>query len=435
MSITEIVILLLLAITLGCVILIFTKLSAKQNNSEVIKELQNSSKQLSELYNQLNNIILGTIKNSNETVVSTIAQNHGLQFQQLTEILSRINVMLTTSEQSMKQATSQIENGLYRIQENNDKKLEQMRQTVDEKLNASLENRLTQSFSVINKQLESVFAGVGEMRQLAVGVGDLKKVLTNVKSRGMWGEIQLNNLLEQILTHEQFASQIAMKDNADRVDFAVILPGKDEQQMYLPIDAKFPIEDYQRLCDASERGSKEEVDLAIKGLERRIKDEAKSIKEKYINVPRTTDFAVMYLSLEGLYAEALRIPGLAEQLQQDYKVILCGPTTLSALLNSLQVGFKTLSIEKRSSEVWQLLGVFKQEFSKFVELLTKTQKKLTEASNTIKSATMKSRTIERKLKNVSSLKSNIDEGLQEIEEDLNSTEEPADDKISEENDE
>lgn len=354
-----------------------------------------------ELSMNLNQLLLATIKDNNDTLVSTIGQNHSLQFQQQSDVLSRLNVMLSTSEQSMKNAINVIETGLLRLQQDNERKLEQMRQTVDEKLNSSLENRLSQSFNIINERLQSVYEGIGVMKQLASGVGDLKKVLTNVKSRGVWGEVQLENLLEQILTHEQFASQININPkNQERVDFAIKMPGKDDETILLPIDAKFPIEDYQRLVDASENGNKEEVDIAVKALERRIKDEAKHISEKYIMLPKTTDFAVMYLSIEGLYAEVLRIPGLAEHLQQQYKVVVCGPTTLSALLNSLQLGFKTLSIEKRSSEVWQLLGAVKQEFSKFVELLNKTQKKLSEATNTIEFAAKKSRTIERKLKNV-----------------------------------
>ena len=354
-----------------------------------------------ELSLSLNQMVLSTIKNNNDTLVSTISQNHTMQFQQQTDVLNRLNTMLQTSEQSMKNAINVIETGLVRLQQDNEKKLEQMRQTVDEKLNSSLENRLSQSFSIINERLQAVYEGIGVMKQLASGVGDLKKVLTNVKSRGVWGEVQLENLLEQILTHDQFASQININPkNQERVDFVIKMPGKNEDLVYLLIDAKFPIEDYQRLVEASENGSKEDVDLAVKGLERRIKDEAKHISEKYIMLPKTTDFAVMYLSIEGLYAEVLRIPGLAEHLQQQYKVVVCGPTTLSALLNSLQLGFKTLSIEKRSSEVWQLLGTIKQEFSKFVDLLAKTQKKLSEATNTIEFATKKSRTIERKLKNV-----------------------------------
>lgn len=294
-----------------------------------------------------------------------------------------------------------------------------MRQTVDEKLNVSLEKRLAESFNIINNRLQSVYEGLGEMKQLATGVGDLKKVLTNVKTRGVWGEVSLANLLEQMLSPDQFSSNVAIKDNQERVDFAIALPGKDDKTILLPVDAKFPIEDYQRLVEASETGNVQQTEAAKKGLEKRVKEEAKKISEKYILLPKTTDFAVMYLALEGLYAEVLRMPGLAEELQREYKVVICGPTTLSALLNSLQLGFKTLSIEKRSSEIWQLLGVFKQEFGKFVDLLAKTQKKLAEASNTIESATKKSRTIERKLKNVTGIEEESDILLESGEDEIN----------------
>ena len=372
---------------------------------QVLEQIKQNTLNQNELNSQLNNILLQNIKNSNDMVLSTMSNNNGLQLQQLSDILNRLNVVLQTNEQSMKNAINVIENGLIRLQQDNEKKLEQMRQTVDEKLNVSLENRLTQSFNIINERLQSVYEGIGVMKQLATGVGDLKKVLNNVKTRGVWGEIQLENLLEQILTKDQYLCQVNINpSNQDRVDFVIKMPGKDDSgEVYLPIDAKFPIEDYQRLIDASEQGNKEEVDLAVKGIERRVKEEAKKIKEKYILIPKTTDFAVMYLPIEGMYAEVLRIPGLCEHLQQEYKVVVCGPTTLSALLNSLQLGFKSLTIEKRSSEVWNLLSVFKREFTKFVELLAKTQKKLTEASNTIEFATKKSRTIERKLKDVAAV--------------------------------
>lgn len=403
-SIASLVVSCLCLIVLGYVVYKQQKQTPMQTSVDIdaiTKNIESVVATQKELNMSLNQMMLSTIKDNNDTLVSTISQNHTLQFQQQTEVLNRLNTMLQTSEQSMKNAINVIETGLIRLQQDNEKKLEQMRQTVDEKLNSSLENRLSQSFSIINERLQAVYEGIGVMKQLASGVGDLKKVLTNVKSRGVWGEVQLENLLEQILTHEQFASQININPkNQERVDFVIKMPGKGEEIVYLPIDAKFPIEDYQRLVEASENGNKEDVDLAVKGLERRIKDEAKHISEKYILLPKTTDFAVMYLSIEGLYAEVLRIPGLAEHLQQQYKVVVCGPTTLSALLNSLQLGFKTLTIEKRSSEVWQLLGTIKQEFSKFVELLAKTQKKLSEATNTIEFATKKSKTIERKLKNV-----------------------------------
>lgn len=353
------------------------------------------------LNDKINNLIINSMASNNDSVINSVTKNSGLQLQQLDAIMNRLNKILENNAESMKTATTVLQEGLIRLQNDNEKKLEQMRQTVDEKLNVSLETRLTESFKVINDRLQSVYEGLGEMRNLASGVGDLKRVLTNVKTRGIWGEVQLGNLLEQMMAPEQYASQVAIKENSqERVDFAIKLPGKNGDVVFLPIDAKFPIEDYQRLCDASDRGDSAEVELCLKALEKRVKEEAKSIKEKYIDVPHTTDFAVMYLSIEGLYAEVLRRNGLAECLQRDYKVNVCGPTTLASLLNSLQMGFKTLTIEKRSSEVWNLLGTIKQEFGKFVDLLAKTQKKLSEVSNTIEFATKKSRTIEKKLKNI-----------------------------------
>jgi DNA recombination protein RmuC len=290
------------------------------------------------------------------------------------------------------------------LQEGNEAKLEQMRQTVDEKLSSTLEKRLSESVKIIENGIDSVSKSLGEMQNLANGVGDLKRVLTNVKTRGGWGEVQLSSLLEQVLAKSQYKEQVQVKLNsAEKVDFAVILPGKNESELLLPIDAKFPLEDYSRLCEASEKNNIQEVEIQSKNLENRIKEEAKSICEKYISPPLTTDFAVMYLPVEGLYAEIIRKPALCDTLQHKYKIMVCGPTTLTALLNSLQMGFKTLAIEKRSSEIWNTLGTFKAEFNKFVELLSKTQKKIDEASSTLESATKKTKTIQRKLKDVSDI--------------------------------
>jgi len=400
----EIAIIALLALVLVTnFIIIFRKGKGGGGDTEAQFKKQN------ELNERLSKMQMDNIKAYNETVLNTIAQQNYLQKQEFSHIQTRLENILRTNDERLNRATDVLSQGLTKLQRDNERKLDEMRQTVDEKLNVSLERRLTESFNVINQRLQSVYEGLGEMKSLASGVGDLKRVLTNVKTRGTWGEVQLSNILEQMLSKEQFSEQVDIKGNGERVDFAVVLPGKDEQNVYLPIDAKFPIEDYQRVVDASERGDKEDVEAALKQLERRVKEDAKSIKEKYIALPKTTDFAIMYLAIEGLYAEVLRRTGLTETLQREYKVIVCGPTTITALLNSLQLGFKTLSIEKRSSEIYQLLGVFKQEFGKFVELLAKTQKKLAEASNTIEFATKKSRTIERKLKSVSSV-TDADEG-------------------------
>jgi DNA recombination protein RmuC len=294
--------------------------------------------------------------------------------------------------------------GLRTLQEDNSRKLEQMRAVVDEKLQSTLEKRLGESFRQVSERLEQVYKGLGEMRSLATGVGDLKKVLTNVKTRGTWGEIQLGNILEQILTPEQYDVNVVTKKNSnERVEFAIRLPGPNSDRdrvVWLPIDSKFPQEDYQRLMDAQEAADKDLAEKSIKSLEIRIKAEAKDIKEKYIDPPNTTDFGIMFLPVEGLYAEVLRRPGLCDTLQRDHRIVVTGPTTLAALLNSLQMGFRTLVIEKRSSEVWELLGMVKTEFGKFGEVLSKTKKKLQEASNTIGMAEVRSRAIERKLKKV-----------------------------------
>ncbi len=409
LQIISLVILVLCAVLLLAMLLRKPKTQAGLEAQKIADELKVLEKVQNEKMDMLSSNFSQNMTQISNTLVNTVSQNNMLQNQKLEDIRSQVQNLVANVEQSMRNATTQLTEGLIRIQQENEKKLEQMRQTVDEKLNVSLENRLSQSFNIINERLQSVYEGIGVMKQLASGVGDLKKVLTNVKTRGTWGEIQLGTLLEQILTSEQYYAQVNINPkNSERVDFVVRMPGKDDSgEVYLPIDAKFPLEDYQRLVEASEKGTKEDVDVAVKNIERRVKEEAKRINEKYIFVPKTTDFAVMYLPIEGLYAEVLRIAGLTESLQQQYKVVVCGPTTLSALLNSLQLGFKSLTIEKRSSEVWNLLGVFKREFSKFVDLLAKTQKKLDEASNTIEFATKKSRTIERKLKDVASIDDSV----------------------------
>lgn len=398
----QIVIISLLVLSVGLLLTLLIK-GKKGGGEDAVKALKNGFSTQADLYQQINKLMLDNIKSYNESIVHTITQQTYLQKQDFALVQNRLENILKSNEDKLNRATDVLGQGLQKLQADNERKLDQMRQTVDEKLNVSLERRLTESFSLINQRLQSVYEGLGEMKSLANGVGDLKKVLTNVKTRGTWGEVQLLHLLEQILAPQQFLEQVDIKGSGERVDFAIVMPGKDDENILLPIDAKFPIEDYQRIVDASESGSKEAVDLALKALEKRVKEDAKSIKEKYIHLPKTTDFAIMYLAIEGLYAEVIRRPGLTETLQRDYKVIVCGPTTITALLNSLQLGFKTLSIEKRSSEVYQLLGAIKQEFGKFVDILAKTQKKLAEASNTIEAATKKSRTIEKKLKSVSGI--------------------------------
>ena len=298
-----------------------------------------------------------------------------------------------------------LEQRLEKLQQDNSAKLEQMRQTVDEKLHATLEQRLSESFKQVSERLELVHKGLGEMQVLAAGVGDLKKVLSNVKNRGVMGEVQLAALLEQMLTPEQYETNVATKPGSkDRVEFAIRLPGRDaEGTVWLPLDAKFPTEDYQRLQEAQDAADPVAVEVAAKALEARIRLEAKTIAEKYVEPPATTDFGLLYLPFEGLYAEVLRRPGLFEALQRDYRVTICGPTTLSALLNSLQMGFRTLAIEKRSSEVWQVLGAVKSEFGRFADVLARTKAQLQTVANSIDQAEVRTRQIERKLKDVEAL--------------------------------
>ena len=306
----------------------------------------------------------------------------------------------------MGEVRTAVEEKLKAIQEDNTKSLEQMRQTVDEKLQGTLEKRLGESFKLVSERLEQVHKGLGEMQTLATGVGDLKRMLTNVKTRGTWGEVQLEAMLEQVLTPEQYDKNVATKGEGERVEFAIKLPGRGEDKdevVWLPIDAKFPVEDYQRLQDAQEKGDGELAEECGKQLENRIKACAWDISEKYLCPPKTTDFGILFLPTEGLFAEVVRRIGLAEAVQRECRVTIAGPTTLWSLLNSLQMGFRTLAIEKRSSEVWNLLAAVKTEFGKYGEILEKVQKKLQEASNTIDKTAVRSRAIERKLRGVQEL--------------------------------
>lgn len=344
-----------------------------------------------------------TLDSHSKRTVNSIVEMSGQQKGLLDSFSKQLTALTQMNEKKLEQVRETVEKRLNALQEDNSKKLEQMRATVDEKLHATLEKRLGESFKLVSDRLELVHKGLGEMQTLASGVGDLKKVLTNVKTRGTLGEIQLDNILEQVLSPDQYErNAIVKKGSAERVDFAIKLPGKDDdsQHVFLPIDSKFPMEDYQRLVEAQEDGDLTVANEAAKALEVKIKAEAKSIRDKYINPPNTTDFAIMFLPVEGLFAEVLRRSGLWETLLRDYGVTVTGPTTISALLNSLQMGFRTLKIQKRSSEVWKVLGAVKAEFGKFGDILEKTQKKLQEASNTIDDAKTRSRAIERNLRSV-----------------------------------
>ena len=321
-------------------------------------------------------------------------------------LMQRITALGESNDKRMEEMRRGVDEKLVQIKESNDKKLEEMRRTVGEKLDEGLKTGLNESFNQVAQRLDQVHRGLGEMQTLAAGVGDLKKMLSNVKNRGTWGEVQLGTLLEQILSPGQFQKNIATSPSRpdNRVEFAVRLPGKsDELSVYLPIDAKFPLEDYQKLVDAREAGDMETATAASKALELRIRSCAKDVRDKYLEPPYTTDFAVIFLPIEGLYSEVLTRPGLADVLQNEYRVMLAGPVTLSALLNSLQMGFRTLAIERRTGEVWQLLSAVRGSFDKFALALDKTQKKLQEASNTIDDASRKGRTVKRKLAAVEEL--------------------------------
>jgi DNA recombination protein RmuC len=349
-------------------------------------------------------------KNQLELFANQLAGTTNRSEIKLTQIRETVENRLTSLSESnakaMETLRGLVDQKLKEIQDNNGRQLEQMRATVDEKLQGTLEKRLGESFKQVSDRLEQVHKGLGEMQVLATGVGDLKRVLTNVKTRGGWGEIQLESLLEQILSPEQYAKNVKVKPNSSEVvEFAIKLPGKNgsNDSVWIPIDAKFPIEDYHRLTEAQEKADPEAAEAAAKILTTRIKECAKTICRKYISVPYTTDFGIMFLPTEGLYAEVVRRFEVVEVIQRECRVIIAGPTTLAALLNSLQMGFKTLAIEKRSSEVWNLLSVVKKEFGTFGGILEGVKNKLDQASKNMDDAAKKSRTIERKLRDVQTL--------------------------------
>jgi len=351
--------------------------------------------------------VAGSVASMGDSMVRSLGELGTQQKLQLDTFALQLATLTEATDRRLNELRTTVDQRLHQLQQENSQKLDEMRKTVDERLEATLEKRLGESFKQVSERLEAVHQGLGEMQALAAGVGDLKKVLTNVKTRGTWGEVQLSALLEQILTLEQYeANACCRPGSAERVEFAIKLPGRDGSDgevVFLPIDAKFPIVDYERLVDAQESGDGAGVEAAGRQLEARVKTAAKDIQSKYINPPRTTDFGIMFLPTEGLYAEVLRRPGLAESLQCDCRVIIAGPSTLAALLNSLQMGFRTLAIEKRSSEVWQLLGAVKTQFGQFGQMLDKVHKKLDQAATTIEAASRKSRTIERKLRVVEEL--------------------------------
>jgi len=355
---------------------------------------------------QLREEVIAALKGITEATTNTMSELANMQKAQLEAMSAAIGKLSESNEKKLEAVRLTVEEKLNSIQIDNAKQLDQMRQTVDEKLQGTLDKRLGESFKQVSDRLEQVHKGLGEMQTLATGVGDLKRVLTNVKTRGTWGEVQLGALLDQVLTPEQYATNVATKDGGERVEYAIRLPGRnddDHETVWLPIDAKFPMEDYQRLLDAQERADAKAVEEAARALENRIKQCASDICGKYLNPPKTTDFGILFLPTEGLFAEVVRRPGLAELAQRECRVVIAGPTTLWSILNSLQMGFRTLAIQKRSSEVWNLLSAVKTEWSKYGEILNKVKKKLDDASKTVDDAQVRTRAVGRKLRDVQQL--------------------------------
>lgn len=401
----------------------FTQLSntSKEVITQSLKDNEAKTKQLIqsfEVYSKSLNELLtltskenrtelaNSLKSFEEKFTNNVREFNELQRQKFNDLALKQEQIKTENETKLEKIRETVENKLKSLQEDNSKKLEEMRTTVDEKLQSTLEKRFNDSFTLISERLELVHKGLGEMQTLAHSVGDIKKVMTNVKSRGILGEYQLANLLEDLLTNEQYERNVKTKPNSGAiVEFAVKLPNNNnfEKTLWLPIDSKFPKEDYEALVDAYDEGNAEKIEALKKSFKSAIIKNAKDIREKYIDPPNTTEYGIMFLPFESLYAEVLRTPGLFETIQKDYKITITGPTTLSALLSSLQMGFRTLAIEKRSSEVWDLLAVVKTEFDKFGTILEKTRKKLQEATNTIDQAGVRSRAIERQLRKVQEL--------------------------------
>ena len=432
-AVTGLVVLVLLGLLLW-------KLSALEKKVTEMSSEERSIKQLIEQLDKLQKAIESEIKESRQETIRYITEN----FRNLADILSGsqkqiaeiqdkrladLNQQLTqrndtlqkTVTDMLKHINDTMESRLLSMQRDNEKKLELMRETVDEKLQKTLEDRISQSFKLVSERLEQVYKGLGEMQNLASGVGDLKKVLSNVKTRGILGEIQLGSILEQILTPDQYETNIPMKKgSSERVEYAIKLPGDDDGVVYLPIDAKFPADAYAKLADAYETGDVKEIDAAATHLERMIKSFAKDIRDKYVSPPYTTDFGIMFLPFEGLYAEVVR-RGMVETLQRDYKINIAGPSTMAALLNSLQMGFRTLAIQKHSSKVWDVLGAVKTEFDKFGSVLEATQKRINQANAELdKLIGTRTRLIRSKLRSVTALP---EESSQEI---LGIEEEPED---------
>ncbi len=410
MGLTEILLIVLSSAALIVGIICAVLILKKDNSSKQISPDEFSSivrneigRQMSTQRQELSSQMQSTVKNMGDMISAN-------QTEKMSQLEERIKTFSLENEQKLENIRHSVEKRLEYLQSDNNRQLEKMRETVDEKLQKTLEEKMNKSFSLVNERLEQVYKGLGEMQNLAVGVGDLKKVLSNVKTRGILGEIQLKSILSEILSPEQYEENIATKKGSKNVvEFAIKLPADDDGVVYLPIDSKFPGDTYANLRDAIEKGSKDEIDSAVKILISRIKSEAKDIHDKYIDPPNTTEFAIMFLPFEGLYSEVVN-RGLVEILQREYKVNIAGPSTMAALLNSLQMGFKTLAVQKRSAEVWEVLGGVKQEFDKFNDVLVLTQQRLDQANKELdKLVGVRTRQIQRKLKNIQSPTASISE--------------------------
>lgn len=395
--IVETVLLIILSIAIVVMAVVLVIVLSKNKNNNIDDAIYDASKKLNQ--DTVNSVkLMSDMINQNQV---NMAENQKFQLQQME---NRLKTFSMENEQKLENIRSTVEKKLTYMQEDNNKQLENIRTTVDEKLQNTLENKLNKSFETVSKQLQQVYKGLGEMQNLAVGVGDLKKVLSNVKTRGILGEIQLSAILKEILSPEQYEENVATKKGSRNVvEFAIKLPADDDSFVYLPIDSKFPGDTYAKLVDAMNSGNKEEIEVCSKNLLRTIKNEAKDIHDKYISPPNTTEFAIMFLPFEGLYAEVVN-RGMVEVLQREYKVNVAGPSTMGALLNSLQLGFKTLAVQKRSAEVWQILNDVKREFDTFADVLEKTQTKLNQANTELdKLVGVRTRKIQSQLSKVQKL--------------------------------
>lgn len=395
--IVETVLLIILSIALVVMAVVLVIVLSKNKNNSIDDAIYDASKKLNQ--DTVNSVkLMSDMINQNQV---NMAENQKFQLQQME---NRLKTFSMENEQKLENIRSTVEKKLTYMQEDNNKQLENIRTTVDEKLQNTLENKLNKSFETVSKQLQQVYKGLGEMQNLAVGVGDLKKVLSNVKTRGILGEIQLSAILKEILSPEQYEENVATKKGSRNVvEFAIKLPADDDSTVYLPIDSKFPGDTYAKLVDAMNSGNKEEIEVCSKNLLRTIKSEAKDIHDKYISPPNTTEFAIMFLPFEGLYAEVVN-RGMVEVLQREYKVNVAGPSTMGALLNSLQLGFKTLAVQKRSAEVWQILNDVKREFDTFADVLEKTQARLNQANTELdKLVGVRTRKIQSQLSKVQKL--------------------------------